>query len=123
MYIECRHIMPNGSKCESPALRGKPFCYFHVRLHQIAARPKSDDEPLTIPVLEDRCAIQLTLSQVLSALASGKLDPRRAALLLYGLQIASRNVEQKGFLLPLSNGVTSVEISDDGNELGPAAKN
>ncbi len=110
--------MPNGAKCHSPALRGKPYCYFHSRLHQIAVQPKSPNETLTIPVLEDRCAIQLALSQVLSALASGQIDPRRAALLLYGLQIASQNVERKGAVLPFS-GVTSVEISEDGNELGP----
>jgi hypothetical protein len=121
MVKECRHIMPNGAKCKSPALRGKPCCYFHARLHQMAARPKSPEEPLTIPVLEDRCAIQLALSQVLSGLASAKIDPRRAALLLYGLQIASQNVDRNGRVLPLW-GVTSVEISEDGNELGTLPK-
>jgi hypothetical protein len=33
MFIECRHRMPNGCKCHSPALCGKPFCYHHARLH------------------------------------------------------------------------------------------
>ena len=33
MYIECRHILPNGRKCHSPALRGKPFCFHHAKLH------------------------------------------------------------------------------------------
>lgn len=113
--------MPNGAKCHSPALHDKPYCYFHARLHQMAARPKSPEEPLAIPVLEDRCAIQLALSQVLSALATAKIDPRRASLLLYGLQIASQNVERGGLVLPLY-GVTSVEISEDGNELGSVKK-
>ncbi|HUH64171.1 MAG TPA: hypothetical protein VLZ50_14290 [Terracidiphilus sp.] len=118
MAKDCRHIMPNGETCHSPALRDKPYCCFHTRLHRAPVQPRSPNEPLAIPVLEDRCAIQLALSQVLSALASGQLDPRRAALLLYGLQIASQNVERKGSVLPFF-GATSVEISADGNELGP----
>ena len=31
MSHECRHIMPNGAKCQATALRGKPYCYLHTR--------------------------------------------------------------------------------------------
>ena len=30
----CRHLKTNGHRCQSPALNGEPFCYFHVRLHK-----------------------------------------------------------------------------------------
>ena len=30
----CRHVKTNGLRCQSPALNGEPFCYFHVRLHK-----------------------------------------------------------------------------------------
>ncbi|HKO20755.1 MAG TPA: hypothetical protein VJU82_17910 [Acidobacteriaceae bacterium] len=30
----CRHLKTNGLRCQSPALNGEPFCYFHVRLHK-----------------------------------------------------------------------------------------
>jgi hypothetical protein len=117
MCNECRHIMPNGSKCSAPALRGKPYCYFHTRLHAFAARPVSTpDEPLKLPILEDRSAIQIALAQVLGALGSSQLDPRRAGLFLYALQIASQNVERRQDILP----ITAVHsITSSGEELGP----
>ena len=93
MSHECRHIMPYGAKCHAPALRGKPYCYFHTRLHRFAAEPPiAPDGALRLPILEDRSAIQIALAQVLDALCSFRLDPRRAGLLLYALQIASQNV-------------------------------
>ena len=96
MYQLCRHIMPNGTRCHSPALLGTPYCYFHTRLHCFAAeKSHGGEEPIKISVLEDRSAIQIALAQVLNGLASSKLDPRRAGLFLYGLQIASQNVERK----------------------------
>lgn len=35
----CRHLKTNGLRCQSPALNGEPFCYFHVRLHKEHHRP------------------------------------------------------------------------------------
>lgn len=32
-YPLCRHIKANGLRCESPALRGETFCYFHQSVH------------------------------------------------------------------------------------------
>lgn len=121
MYYECRHIMPNGSKCKSPSLRGKPYCYYHTRLHRLANAPvPTADEPLRLPVLEDRGAIQVALSQVLAALGSSKLDTRRAGLFLYGIQIASQNVERDDSLLPLpSETVEVVTQTKEGDELAP----
>jgi hypothetical protein len=119
MYLVCRHIMPNGNKCDSPALRGKQFCYFHTRVHSRAPQKgQTADQPLEFPVLEDRCAIQLALAQVLNRLGSGKLDPRSAGLLLYGLQIASQNVERNLDILP-KYGVEAQTRTKDGDVLAP----
>lgn len=30
----CRHLKTNGIRCQSPALNGETFCYFHLRLHK-----------------------------------------------------------------------------------------
>ena len=92
MSHKCRHIMPNGAKCHAPALRGKPYCYFHTRLHRFAAEPPIPPTDPPAPLLEDRSAIQIALAQVLDALCSSRIDPRRAGLFLYALQIASQNV-------------------------------
>ncbi len=123
MYPECRHIMPSGRKCTSPALRSQAFCYYHTRVHRLQVRPsRSAGEPaeenLVFPVIEDRCSMQLALAQVLNALGSSRLDPRRAGLLLYGLQIASQNVDRDEAILP-RNAVKIVTYTEDGEETGP----
>jgi len=119
MYLLCRHIMPNGTRCHSPALRGTPYCYFHTRLHRFSAEKSNGAaEPIKIPVLEDRSAIQIALAQILNGLASSKLDPRRAGLFLYGLQIASQNVERNEDIVPIS-AVPSLTRTSEGEELAP----
>ena len=119
MYQECRHIMPNGVRCHSPALRGTAYCYFHTRLHRFATEQSSGQkEPLKLSVLEDRSSIQIALAQVLNALASSKLDPRRAGLFLYGLQIASQNVPHHPNILAL-NAVPFLTRGPEGEELAP----
>ena len=112
-YPTCNHIKTNGNVCDSPALKGSDFCYFHSRDRQRLANfqqareaklsrfhnPAQEDalnaeilESLQLPLLEDANAIQVALSNLLRAIASNHLPERRAALLLYGLQIAVSNV-------------------------------
>ena len=91
MFKKCRHIMPSGARCHSPALRDQPCCYFHTNLRRSTApKGKFEDQSLQLPTLEDSSAVQLALTQVLGALSSSQLDARRAGLLLYGLQIAAK---------------------------------
>jgi hypothetical protein len=53
--------MTNGVKCKAHALTSKPFCYFHTRLHRISSKtPDSQLEPLELPVMEDRSAVQFS---------------------------------------------------------------
>jgi hypothetical protein len=114
--------MPNGSKCHAPALTGKPYCYFHTRLHTMAAAPTpAPGDPLKLPILEDRSAIQIAIAQVFDALGSSQLDPRRAGLFLYGLQIASQNVERQVDILSVA-AVHSITQTPDGDELGPVVR-
>ena len=116
----CRHIRVNGERCGSPALINEIFCYYHVELerrhrrcsryrdeppailHPLSLQDGSQREPilaepvapafqLDFPPLEDRQSIQVALSLLITALAQGRIDPKRAALLFYGLQIASAN--------------------------------
>jgi hypothetical protein len=95
MYVECRHILPKGTKCHSPALRGKVYCYFHDRLERLEQDgQRFTQEPLCLPPLEDAHGIQMALTLVLSALGSGRLDQRKAGLFLYGLQLASQVLAQ-----------------------------
>ncbi len=102
--FQCRHIFTDGHRCGSPCLRSEDFCFYHHTSH--ARRPvptpvvqmsdmsqgEQGAAPFTLPLPEDRSAIQLAIGEILNRLASNQLDPRRAGLLLYGLQIASLNL-------------------------------
>ena len=95
---QCRHIFADGRRCGSASLRGEPFCYYHHTTRKPVARPhqrRSRRSTFALPLPEDRSAIQLSIGQVLQRIAANQIDPRRAGLLLYGLQIASLNLPRE----------------------------
>ncbi len=99
MLTECRHIMPGGRRCGSPALRGGLYCYFHTRLRRrvdpkLSRGPSDPPPPLQIPVLEDRSAIQLLIPDVLNAMLSKQIDVKSAAILLNGMRLAAQNADR-----------------------------
>jgi len=121
MYMACRHIKPNGLRCQSPAMRSHSFCYFHAKLHTRVSDDAARFGPLTLPVLEDPAAIQIALSRILDAMLNGRIDGQLAGRLLYGLQIASQHANHH----ILDIGVDSVESmtqSREGDELAPALR-
>jgi len=94
--FQCRHVLTAGQRCGAAALRRENFCYYHHATRRplprlkFPAYPDAEFERFIMPVLEDRAAIQLAISQVLTRIAANELDPKRARLLLFGLQIAIR---------------------------------
>jgi hypothetical protein len=115
--IICRHIKTNGRRCKSPSLGLSAFCYFHSRLHRrhrnlvetapplhethlnpansATGLPQTPLESaaieLDLPPLEDAESIQVFISLLITALARNRIDSKRAAILLYGLQLVSSN--------------------------------
>jgi hypothetical protein len=92
---QCRHIFTDGRRCASPCLRGEEFCYYHHTTRKPAENPRqrrSRRSTFHLPLPEDRSAIQASIGEVLQRIAANHIDPRRAGLLLYGLQIASLNL-------------------------------
>jgi hypothetical protein len=92
---QCRHIFTDGRRCSSPCLRHEEFCYYHHTTRKPVADPRqrrSRRSTFHLPLPEDRSAIQASIGQVLQRIAANDIDPRRAGLLLYGLQIASLNL-------------------------------
>ncbi|WP_263367338.1 hypothetical protein [Edaphobacter bradus] len=98
----CRHLKTNGTQCQSPAMQygGSSYCYFHDRLHERHKRFRYTEETkgylirgrhIQLHPVEDAESIQLAISLVVNALATGDLEPQRATALLYGLQLASTN--------------------------------
>lgn len=90
--LQCRHLFTDGRRCGSPALREEEFCYYHHTSRRPAPRRRYLNSPLNFPALEDHSAIQDSISQILDKLAANEIEPRRAGLMLYGLQIARQNL-------------------------------
>ena len=98
MIKHCEHVKANGHFCQSPAMRGRNYCFFHIthigrrmRLERYAAYGLQAP-PIELPLLEDAASIQLALMQVTEALLRGTLDRKTAGLVLYSLQTASSNL-------------------------------
>jgi hypothetical protein len=89
MFTECRHILPTGRKCKSPAMHNHAFCYFHSGLRRYpSTRVSSRIKPLRPPSLEKISGIQVAITDVLNALMQSRINRRRAALCLHGIQVA-----------------------------------
>ncbi|MGA3035435.1 MAG: STAS domain-containing protein [Terracidiphilus sp.] len=95
MFKECRFIKANGLKCQSPALRGSPFCYFHARTRVVVPRRprRPKEEAVNLPVLSDPADVLAMINEILQRVASNTMSPRRAGSLLYALQMARQNFE------------------------------
>ena len=91
----CQHIHTSGSRCGSPAIRFKRYCYYHRWPPRVANLVRVQDDPvlLHVPVFEDAHSIQEVLSRVTFHLLDGTLSVQRAGLALYALQIASANLK------------------------------
>ena len=59
----CRHIKTDGYKCQSPAMRGSAFCYFHSPEQTMAKVKSSNSEEIKLPLLEDSASIQAAISK------------------------------------------------------------
>ena len=116
-YPRCQHIHLKGVRCGSPALRGHEHCYFHNRVRKV-------HRGVAIPLLEEPAAIQVSVTEILRALAARDLDHRTANLMLYGLQVAAQNLPR--MTRPLAHNVVLEDPADQrfaaaAQALGPKA--
>ncbi len=94
----CQHIKINGDRCGAPALHERKFCRFHnccgsveFDISTSAADPAAF---FHLPTLEDAASIQATSTQVCEHLLHRRLDPKKAGVVLYGLQVALSNLDR-----------------------------
>ena len=85
-FSYCNHIKVNGTRCGCPALRDKMFCYVHNRVRNLHIAP-------LVPFLEDANAIQFGLSEILQAMQEDRIEPKKAAAMVYTLQVAAYNLK------------------------------
>jgi hypothetical protein len=102
----CSHIMVTGVPCQSPALRGEQFCYFHQRMLAGVALPRKRLNHIAL--LENEEAIQVSIMEVVNGLITGSLDPRRGELVLRALNTAVRNSRRVRFNINAGKMVTEV---------------
>ena len=79
----------NGMQCGSPALRERPFCYFHSHMLLRARRFEYTQGPI-----EDATSLHFALMRMLHALERGAYDPRTCSLMLRSLRLISANLKQ-----------------------------
>jgi hypothetical protein len=122
----CRHLKTNGTQCKSPALDYSNYCFFHERLHErhksyrfsrTTERGLCPQYDIKLHALEDAESIQLAISVVINALATGSLRADKAKALLYGLQLASINVRRLAPKPKAEEIVRSIATTEDGLNL------
>jgi hypothetical protein len=119
--FQCRHIFTDGRRCGSISLRNEQLCYYHHTTRLPAQNPhqrKARRATFDLPHIEDRSSIQSAISQIIQRIAANDLDPRRAGLLLYALQIASLNLPKPA---PSEAPEPTVDDITLDPELGPLA--
>ena len=108
----CRHLMPTGRTCHSPAMAGSAWCYYHgpkAAPHRAARKTPQpvEDELDLVPASEPSC-IDLNSQRILFALASNRISVGRATTMLQCLQTSLASIrEQRQFDLDMADaGVT-----------------
>jgi len=123
---KCRHIRTNGLQCGAPKLHDGVYCFFHNRLNQRHTSYRHTQatrgylvpgQHIQLTALEDRESVQVSLSVVINALATGQLETKRATALLYGLQLASMNAANLDLQPYAPEVVRSAEALPDGLDL------
>jgi len=95
-FTICHHLKEDGRICQSPAVRGQRYCYYHSewRLRRMAlaqARARGERIWIELPPLEDLRAVQAAVSHVTEAIAARVIDRKDARLLLTSLRLAANN--------------------------------
>ena len=89
----CEHIKNDGTRCGTPARRGRHFCYTHDRVHrghQIAVNHSCR----TIPPFTNARNIRVAANTIIRDLRDGRIDPATARVMAYALQVANNTLKQ-----------------------------
>ena len=90
----CHHILPGGRHCQGAAVRGRACCRHHLdavtRLHNMA-RAQRRTLVLRWRVPESPRDLALARAEVNRVLATGRIDPDAALLMLWAMDLTSRH--------------------------------
>ncbi len=123
--FQCRHIHADGRQCGSVSLRNENFCYFHHSTRvpiRNARERKGRRSTFDLPLIEDRASILRAISEIITRISTNEVDPRRAGLLLYGLQIAVISLPKEPAITestPIQPTVEDITIDPEQGPLAP----
>jgi hypothetical protein len=115
--LQCRYLRPNGVQCRHVATRGHHYCYHHDR--HGSPRYISQPRPLSLPLLDDRSAIQVAVTDIARAALIGTISPAVTGRLLWAMQIATTLLPKASKDTPLEEPVEEVVLTEEGEELAP----
>ena len=90
----CEHIKRDDTRCGSPALRGKPYCFYHNRMHTGDAI-RNDHPCRLIPTLKNARNIQVAATQVLHDALAGRLTAAETRTLMNIIRLASNTLASR----------------------------
>lgn len=96
----CHHLHQDGTYCQSPPMRGRDYCYTHLqllgrRMQMAKARACAQKSQLHLPLPEDLHGVQVAIAQLMDAVATDRVDPGRARVLLSALRLAASNLKSR----------------------------
>lgn len=101
----CRHTLPNGRRCQQPAVRHRVCCRHHldtqVRLHNMArARRRSLILRLRVPdTFRD---LDWNKAEINRVLATERIDPDAALLMLWAMDLTTASLRAESACSPRS---------------------
>jgi hypothetical protein len=105
-FQQCTHVKTNGAVCGSPALKGEDKCYWHTHVTEHVQRNAA---LVNFPILDDGGAIQIVIMKVLRAIAEHRIDYKAAQLMIWGAQVAMRNMRSVNEYVVQQPGVNMIE--------------
>ena len=84
----CSHKKLSGEPCGRVATHGSKFCHFHNKFYETHAMPGTPE--YDFPILEDKRAIQLTIQQLMRAIANDSITREKAWQFIRIINLANR---------------------------------
>jgi hypothetical protein len=88
----CEHIKENGSRCGSPAMYQRDFCFYHWRLH--TWKTPITEPAYELPSLDTEAGVQLAAIHVLRSLIAGKIEPYKAQTMLSTINVIANSLRR-----------------------------
>src|ERR1035438_6496967 len=99
----CRHILPNGRRCQQPARRRRACCRHHLaaqaRLHNMA-RARRCTLALRLRVPETSRDLAWNKSEINRVLATERIDPDAALMMLCAMDLTAEPLRAESACRP-----------------------